>query len=295
MGVLLETLRSVEFLRGADDDTVMRFMVLGRCVHQRKGHCFWLEGDPPRGVVVPVNGTLRSVSRSSEGREFIDRFAGPGECLGLSATITGLVHPTAAEVVRPGEFFTLRTDAFARFLKEYPEVRESMVRTMGLELLMQVREREEIALRSVPQRLARLLLGHSCVRQGDGSKVLLDATQGDLASRLGTVREVVARVLSRFAARELIARTRNGIFIEDWDGLRAIAEFEREPETGAAGTTPTLRTTRYFLPMAERGPRWEEDASGCIEHLGDVSECARLGCPNAANVVAQSRNASKAG
>ena len=94
MALLLDTLHSVDFLRTASDDAVVRFMVLGKSADYPKGHVFWRAGSPSAGLVVPVSGEAKSSSLNEEGRELIHRLVGTGEVLGLASTLDGLAHPT---------------------------------------------------------------------------------------------------------------------------------------------------------------------------------------------------------
>lgn len=284
MALLLDTLKSVDFLKTCDHEMVLRFMVLGRSCDHVKGHVFWRVESSPQGIVIPVTGEAKSASRSEEGREFIDRFVGPGECIGLQSTMDGLPHPTNVEVVRKGEFFSITRRAFQDFVAENPSVVTNLALVLGRRYRQNLREREDIALRPVAERIGRFLVEHACVRQDDGAKVLIDATQAEIAARIGTVREVVARVFANFADRGLIERTPNGIFISDWDGMVAAANMTQE-ETGEAdvyGPDSHVRTARFFLSAGERKrPGIANDPRVCREHLGDLRRCREAGCPGA--------------
>ena len=284
MALLLDTLRSVDFLAGASEEVVLRFMVLGKSADYPKRHVFWKTGRAPQMLVVPVTGEAKTSTFSAEGREFIDRFLASGECLGLASALDGLPHPTDAEVVRAGEFFTISRTNFVRFLDEHPDVRARAARMIGELYRRNLKEREDVALLPVPRRVAEFLLRHACVRQGDGAKVLVHATQSELAARLGTVREVVSRILADFEQRGLIERIDRDVFVSDWDGLHAEAGIELldDADFAARSAQADVRTTRYFLPMIERRGRTPaEDATGCREHLGDLSLCRERGCPAA--------------
>src|SRR5262245_52886805 len=128
MALLLDALRSVEFFAGADEAVVVRFMVLGKSADFAKGHVFWKAGRDPELIVVPVSGEAKTTTRSAEGREFIDRFLASGECIGLASAVDGMPHPTDAEVVRAGEFFTMPRANFLKFLDEHPEIRAAAAR-----------------------------------------------------------------------------------------------------------------------------------------------------------------------
>jgi CRP/FNR family transcriptional regulator len=291
MALLLDTLRSVEFLAGVGDDVVLRFMVLGKSADFVKGHVFWRAGKAPEMLVIPVSGEAKTTTRSAEGREFIDRFLASGQCMGLASCLDGMAHPTDAEVVRAGEFFTMPRATFLRFLGEHPGIRAAAGQMIGALYRRNLKEREDVALHPVPQRVAEFLLSHACVRQADGARVLVHATQAELAARLGTVREVVARIFADFGQRGLIERTDHGIYISDWNGLHAEAGLDsphREEMSAREGNASPagVRTTRFFLPTIERRRRHEsvDEAAQCREHLGDVSLCRDRGCPAAAEL-----------
>jgi CRP/FNR family transcriptional regulator len=283
VGLLLDTLRIVDFLTGVDDDVLDEFLVAGRCVDLPKNHVIWKRGGAPEGIVIPVTGEAKTLGHGSEGREFIERFVGPGEWMGLQSSLDGLPHPADAEVTRAGAFFRIPRKQLTDLLDAHPAVRQKATTSVGLLYRQGVLDREAVVLQPVPQRLARFLLDHACLRQGDGAKVLTHATQSDIASRLGTVREVVARTLGEFAAQGLISRTPYGIFVDDWVGLSRFAGDEQPILPTTTGTTaPTVRTARFYLPLREDWSRAHEpESTGCREHLGDLTSCERNGCPAA--------------
>lgn len=277
-------LKSVDFLQGEPDEVVQAFLVAGKCVDREKGEMLWRAGSPPHGFVVPVTGEVKTVSHGPDGREFIDRFIGGGEVVGLQSTLDGLPHPTGAEVARAGAFFEIPRSAAHSLFERFPTVHSKAVEALGRMYRRSVRDREDVVLRPVPERLARFLLEHSCVRQSDGARVLVHATQSEIAARLGTVREVVARTLSDFISRGLVARTDAGLFVDDWKGLQAVAAIE--PVTPRPGDpldpAAKLRTARFYLPRTEAWTKARQnDPVGCAEHVDDLTPCERVGCPAA--------------
>ena len=290
MGVLVDALKSVDFLHGEPDDVIQAFLVAGKCVDREKGEMLWRSGSPASSIVVPVTGEAKTVSHGPDGREFIDRFIGPGECMGLQSALDGLPHPTGAEISRAGAFFELSRSNANRLFERFPTVRARAGEAVGRMYRRSVRDREDVVLR-----LARFLVEHSCVRQTAGAKVLVHATQSEIAARLGTVREVVARTLSDFLARGLVSRSDGGIYIDDWKGLHDLAGLEfgaisdRDPADSMA---PNVRTARFYLPRSEAWTRAREtDDVGCFTHLGDLAPCERVGCPAAREEMDRQRRA----
>ncbi|HUW14316.1 MAG TPA: helix-turn-helix domain-containing protein, partial [Anaerolineae bacterium] len=79
---------------------------------------------------------------------------------------------------------------------------------------------EDLSLRPVAARLARVLLDHSTGEVMDRRRW---STQAEMAARLGTVPEVLNRALSGLAAEALIGIERHRIRILDREGLEAKA------------------------------------------------------------------------
>jgi CRP/FNR family transcriptional regulator len=84
---------------------------------------------------------------------------------------------------------------------------------------------ETVTFGSVRQRLARVLLQAAEGRTA-GEPVEIPLTHEELAARLGTVREVVSRNLSRFQAEGIVKVVKRQILIADYDALRAESETE---------------------------------------------------------------------
>jgi CRP/FNR family transcriptional regulator len=84
---------------------------------------------------------------------------------------------------------------------------------------------EDLSLRSVKSRLARLLLAEA---DRAASATALDrsqmVTQAEMAARLGTVREMIGRALRELADDGLIEFDRHRIMILDREGLTAVGE-----------------------------------------------------------------------
>ncbi len=96
---------------------------------------------------------------------------------------------------------------------------------------------EQLALKDVSQRLATLLLEEA--RQNvsklqDGVSFSLPLSHSQLASRLGSVREVVTCSLQKFVQQEVLAIRGHRIVILDVQALRTLAENYQGLEPSAS-------------------------------------------------------------
>ena len=110
-------------------------------------------------------------------------------------------------------------EAFRRILTQHPPVARPVLRDLAVRLRRCTVLIEDLSLRTVPERLARLLLERA--REAPETRRM---TQQEMAMQLGTVREVVARSLAQFEAQGWIHMERGTIEILDLGALRAIGE-----------------------------------------------------------------------
>jgi CRP/FNR family transcriptional regulator len=276
MGLLFEVLRTVDFLADGPPELAVEFMSLGRLRSAQRYYVFWSAGQSAQGIVIPITGELAAINTDPGGRQLCYLFFGPGECAGVPCVLDDLPQASDVRTVRGGEFFVVGRAPFLRFLDGRPTVRSSALATVGRLFRRSLEERDRVVFLSVNARLARFLLERACVRQADGARLLVPETHREIAIRLGSVREVIARAMSDFAERGLIRRVRRTLFAADWEGLRAEAGCSPGDGSNCScdADRSALRTTRFALPVLERGAsRVAEEAAVCGTHLDDPTPC----------------------
>jgi len=86
------------------------------------GVVLFQEGEPAEGIFVVCSGAVKLSVGSSHGDSLLLRSAGPGEILGLSATLTGRGHEVTAQTTTTAELAFIRRKDFLRYLREHTDV-----------------------------------------------------------------------------------------------------------------------------------------------------------------------------
>ena len=104
-----------------------------------------------------------------------------------------------------------------------PALARHVVKDLAGRVMHLIRMVEDLSLRTVEARLARLLL-----EQADGASVQRKrwATQVELAARLGTVPDVLNRALRKLSENGVIRVARHQFQILDMEALKEIAAIE---------------------------------------------------------------------
>lgn len=184
---------------------------------------FW-EGDRPEAFYLVHQGWVKAVKLSAEGREQILDFMGPGQPLNVAPVFAEQDHPATLVAQEACELWAIPQSTLLDLLDRYPHMARLIIRTLAARLLHTISLIEDLSLRPVVSRLAKLLL----MQLADDQQVVLPrqrwATQAEIAARLGTVPDVVNRALRSLAEEGLIRVNRHQIIILDRAGLAAKAQ-----------------------------------------------------------------------
>lgn len=172
---------------------------------------------PCTGFPMLLEGSVRVVKSAPNGREVQLYRITPGEsCLLSSSCLLGGSAYSATGVAQTAvTLLALPPVVFHRLLAEYKPFRDYVFGLFSERLADLMTLVEAVAFHKLDQRLAALLLG-----KGE----LVRATHQSLADELGSVREMVSRLLSNFQDRGWVALGREQIRITDAAALRRLAQ-----------------------------------------------------------------------
>lgn len=200
-----------------------------RCVPRAVGEGFTLfrSGEACAGLYVVLEGRVRVYRSSPDGREQTVAVEGPGRAVAELPLFDGGPYPASAVTMSPSRLVFLPRGEFEHAFRSDPDVAAAVVRALGGRLRHLVQLLETVAFRDVAARLAMRLADYadgSGTPESGGIAFLLERTQEELASEIGTARESVSRALKQLTTRGLI-RSRNGnqFIVAPPDELRAWA------------------------------------------------------------------------
>ena len=171
--------------------------------------------DPCRGFPLVLDGEIRVGLRSTQGRSLELYRVTPGELCVLSTTclLGQRLLPAQATAAGPLRLAMIEAAGFD-ICCEHPAFRRHVFGVLTDRLADLMAVVEAVAFQRLDQRLARALLGHGRVVQ---------ATHQSLADELGSVREIVSRLIARFERAGWLKSGRERIELLDAAALRDLA------------------------------------------------------------------------
>jgi CRP/FNR family transcriptional regulator, cyclic AMP receptor protein len=189
------------------------------------GELIFSEGEPCAGLFVVETGRLRIFKSSPSGREQVLSIEGPGSSVAELPVFDGGNYPASTAAVDVARLLFVSKQDFHSLCLVHPKVALKVLKVVGARLRRLVGIIEELSFTTVRSRLISFLLRHAHPKKdGSGIHVTLPASNQELASHIGTVRELVSRNLSRLQAQGFIAIDGKSVRILDVDALRAELE-----------------------------------------------------------------------
>lgn len=208
---------AVAALPAADIDAVLSQRA--EVVTVPAGHLLFDEGASCQGFPMVLSGSIRVARASAGGRRLEMYRVTPGEVCVVSASCLFGQSPLSAhgQTLETTELILLDPDGFDLWCR-HDAFRRFVFGVFADRLADMMTLAEAVAFQPLEQRLAHALLGHGAT---------VRATHQELADELGTVREIVSRLLSRFERAGWVRMSRERIDVLDALALRKVS-------TGAA-------------------------------------------------------------
>jgi len=181
------------------------------------GSTIYRDEDAPRCALV-ISGLVRVMLSASDGRSVTVRYARAGELLGVPVIVAGPV-PVSVHLVTPARLLMLNVRTMEHLGRTDPAVAWMFAREIARRLYDTLDAVADTAFGSLRQRVARHLLDLAITDRED--RLVVPATQQELAEAVGSARPAVARVIAELRALGLLVSTPPGIAILDAAGLHA--------------------------------------------------------------------------
>jgi CRP/FNR family transcriptional regulator len=212
------------FLEGDSSELRQLVMAEGSIVRLAAGDFFLREGDSCGHFAFLLSGRMRVFKLAESGQEITLYHVSAGEAcpLNVSCILSDRPVPAMARVEEDVEALVLPARSFRKWVTEFASLQTFVFRMFSERLAEVMSLVEEVAFRKMDQRLARYL--DEIFQREGGAAPAVEVTHAQIASELGTAREVVSRLLKEFERLGAIELSRGRISLLDRPLLRTVAE-----------------------------------------------------------------------
>lgn len=214
----INALRRTAFFTGLRDSELQA--VAERATERRiqKGEVLFIAGDDAQGLFVIVEGVLRAFREGIDGREQVIHVERAGATIAELPVFDDQPYPSSVAAEEDSQVLFIDKRDVRRLCLQYPQIPLSALKLLAGRLRKCAALVESLSLHEVDQRLARWILNEARqrgTRNGQELEVNLILTNQQIAARIGSVREVVSRALTRLQQNNLITVDGRSITIPD--------------------------------------------------------------------------------
>ncbi|MGD9934036.1 MAG: Crp/Fnr family transcriptional regulator [Dehalococcoidia bacterium] len=178
-------------------------------------------GEPPERVFLILKGRVKVYQVAENGKEVILDVVSRGGIVGDWAIVENGERTACAQAIDDTVAVTISWEDFTYFVQQSPRLGFAMVELMARRLAGMQRTMMSLVSKPVSARLADFL----AAREEDGI-IALGLTHAELAQSIGTSRETVTALLSRFVTLGALVSQQGGYRIADAGLLDGIARGE---------------------------------------------------------------------
>jgi CRP/FNR family transcriptional regulator len=202
-----------------NDDELERLVPLLSERRFRPRQVLFSAGDPPERVYLLLKGRVKVYQVADNGKEIILDVVTKGGIVGDMAIVENNERIAAAQAIDDTVAVTISWKDFSYFVQQSPRLGFAMAELMARRLARTQKTIMNLVSKPVSARLADTLLN----RQENGI-IRLGLTHAELAHTIGTSRETVTALLSRFVTLGAISVAGDGYSVTDEDLLDDIAQ-----------------------------------------------------------------------
>ena len=237
---------------GIDERICRRFAPLGTTLTVRRHAVIHAAGQPARSLFIVATGQVGQQMVSAEGRVLTLRVLEPGQAFGLESIGSATQYESVATALTPVRVLVVPQAALLSELARDSSLLLDLVELLGLYRRQVSRRIDEVAFKSVPARLASVLLELSENSTQPPTPHVARRTHQQLADMVNAYRETVTKIINQFRDARLLRVDREGITLLNPSRLRELAQ--NQLSTGIAAETVRAAATaaaRTVFPETE--------------------------------------------
>ncbi|TJZ69021.1 Crp/Fnr family transcriptional regulator [Chitiniphilus eburneus] len=162
--------------------------------HLPKGSFLFREGDPAEAMYLQMEGRTRSFTSDNQGKEFVFQIGEPGDVYGEISMIDDEPRSWSVQVEDDSTFIMFSKQDFRTALETYPQLKDKLILNLSRIVRRLSLTMKNLALLDVYGRV-RALFEEMAQDYEDHWMIQEPLTQQAIADRVGSSREMIARIL----------------------------------------------------------------------------------------------------
>ncbi len=223
----LTTLARCHLFQNLDSGTLADIMQTATRRKYASGSFIFYQEDPANTFFILLQGNVRMSQITPEGHQVIVHFFGPGQGVGIIATLGQFAYPLTAEAVEDCLLLVWDSKLMNQLMEKHPRLAINAAHMLAVRFKELQDRYRELATERVERRIARTLLRltKQLGKKVEGGILInMPLSRRDLAEMTGTTLYTVSRIVSKWEQDGLVKTGREQVILTSPHGLVIIAE-----------------------------------------------------------------------
>jgi CRP/FNR family transcriptional regulator len=221
MSIDVEVLRRIPLFKQLGQEDLAQVALMTQERRYERGDLILLEGDLGGALHYVHAGLVKVFKTSPSGKEQVLSLIAPGHTFNDVPALDGGPNPASAAALEQSVIYVIRRADLRELIRMRPEVAEAVVRTLTGALRHLVALVEDLSLRHVTARVAKILLDQE--KTAAQAQNVYHLTQQEMAALAGTAREVVGRSLKELEGAGAIEMRQGRAIVMNRERLQLLA------------------------------------------------------------------------
>lgn len=221
-------LEKIPHFADLDPNGLSRVRSVAHTKRYQAGAMIFTEGTRCAGFHVVLDGLVRIYRIGGEGRLHTLSLLRPYSTFNEVSAVDGGTNPFNATAITDAEVLVIGRVNLLRLMSEEPTLLNNYMQSLAHINREYIERLEDMTFRTIPSRLAKLFL-YETTYADQIAEAPTRLTQEEIASILGTTREVVGRALRGLLNAGLLRKDGRAVYIHDRPGLEHLAKTNCMP------------------------------------------------------------------
>jgi len=188
----------------------------------KKNMIIFMEGEPGEAFYYIKSGKVKVFRTYDDGREHIIHIFGEGDVFGEATLFNSIPYPASASVYEDAVIGVIKNADLEKLVKQNSELALKIIKLLVGKLVLSQQKIKDLTFSDVFSRTASqiLKLARDYGKKTDRGVVIdIQLSRQELADMVGTSRETISRVISKFKKEKSITEEEDKIIVLDQDKL----------------------------------------------------------------------------
>ena len=219
-----EVLKKLTLFSELQDQDLEKIAAISIERNYKKNMLIFMEEDPGEAFYYIKSGKVKIFRTYEDGREHIIHIFGEGEVFGEATLFNNMNYPASALVYEDAIIGIIKNGDLENLVKENSELSLKLIKLFAKKLILAQEKIKDLTFNDVFSRTASQLLKLAKeygIKTEKGTTIKIQLSRQELAEMVGTTRETVSRVISKFKKEKSITEIKDNIMIISFEKLEA--------------------------------------------------------------------------